>query len=61
MRMRMRRGTFKFFKVWLLATDNTVLFIKKVAVKIKLRKIRNCFDEAGETDYKNRGINKVFR
>ena len=61
MRMRTRRGTFKFFKVWLLATDNTVLFIKKVAVKIKLRKIRNCFDEAGETDYKNRRINKVFR
>lgn len=45
--MRMRRGTFKFFKVWILATDNTVLFIKKGAVKIKLRKIGNCFDEAG--------------
>ena len=45
--MRMRRGTFKFCKVWILATDNTVLFIKKGAGKIKLRKIGNCFDEAG--------------
>lgn len=61
MRMRTRRSTSKCFKVWVLATDNTVLFIKNGAVKIKLRKIRNCFDEAGEKDYKNRRGNKLFR
>lgn len=57
--MDKRRNTFKFLKAGILITDNTILFIGKGDVKIKLIEIRKIFAEVGEKEMIKRKENKI--